>query len=377
MAKVGILTFHLSQNYGSCLQAWALKRAIEKLGHSAEIIHYQQRNYEKLYGKILLPTDRAAIRHDILYLARMPYFRMRDRDFREYRETLLGIHGREIKSAEDLRAQCEEYDTVICGSDQIWNPDARDYDTNYLLPGIKGIRKTAYAVSLNNGSFDGKERADEMRKWLKDFYAISTREKNGAEKIKAFLGGERDIDVMPDPTLRIDRSEWKAAEGESFPREPYLFYYSVKQTNTSIRAAMAAARRLRIPIYTMISGVGKKTLLREGRAFRLPKEKAGPMDFAAFIDNAAYVITDSFHGVAMSTILEKDFIVPTDTASPQKRGDPRITEFMETMGLTDRSSEPDQIPDRIQTKADYTEAEKALTSLQRQAAGFLKRGITG
>ena len=53
--KVGVLTFHYTDNVGSVLQAYALKRAIEKLSADCEIINYQKDGWKrKTYGRIQL-----------------------------------------------------------------------------------------------------------------------------------------------------------------------------------------------------------------------------------------------------------------------------------------------------------------------------------
>ena len=33
------------------------------------------------------------------------------------------------------------YDVLICGSDQIWNPDAKDFDINFFLPFARRAEK--------------------------------------------------------------------------------------------------------------------------------------------------------------------------------------------------------------------------------------------
>ena len=38
--KIGTLTFHIAHKYGAMLQAYALPKAVEALGHHCEIIHY-------------------------------------------------------------------------------------------------------------------------------------------------------------------------------------------------------------------------------------------------------------------------------------------------------------------------------------------------
>ena len=39
--KIGIITFHLSTNYGAYLQAYALQHLLEKLGYDVDMIDYQ------------------------------------------------------------------------------------------------------------------------------------------------------------------------------------------------------------------------------------------------------------------------------------------------------------------------------------------------
>ena len=41
MKKVGIITWHQYYNFGSALQAFALREQIEKMDYDAEIINYQ------------------------------------------------------------------------------------------------------------------------------------------------------------------------------------------------------------------------------------------------------------------------------------------------------------------------------------------------
>lgn len=48
MDKVGILTFHAAHNYGSMLQAYAIKSAIASLGYDSEIINYRNERQKKV-----------------------------------------------------------------------------------------------------------------------------------------------------------------------------------------------------------------------------------------------------------------------------------------------------------------------------------------
>ena len=50
MAKVGILTFHHTNNYGAVLQACSLYRAVERLGHTVEVLDYRPLAARRMYG---------------------------------------------------------------------------------------------------------------------------------------------------------------------------------------------------------------------------------------------------------------------------------------------------------------------------------------
>ena len=58
MDKIGILTFHRSENYGSVLQAWALCQQINALPDcQAELIDYSNRAQQDLYALFLPPKS--------------------------------------------------------------------------------------------------------------------------------------------------------------------------------------------------------------------------------------------------------------------------------------------------------------------------------
>ena len=47
--KVGIYTFHFAHNYGAMLQAFSLKRTIQKLGYDVSIIDYKPKKINAKY----------------------------------------------------------------------------------------------------------------------------------------------------------------------------------------------------------------------------------------------------------------------------------------------------------------------------------------
>ncbi len=45
--KIGIVTFHCAYNFGSVLQAWALKHQLESMGHTVCVVDYRGQDFDQ------------------------------------------------------------------------------------------------------------------------------------------------------------------------------------------------------------------------------------------------------------------------------------------------------------------------------------------
>lgn len=99
--KVGILTFHDAHNYGAVLQAYALKKYIQKLGYEVKIINYHHETIPDGYPK----EDNEK----------------RWEKFNKFIKTLIDNEEKVYTKEEDLEQL--DIDFWICGSDQIWNTE--------------------------------------------------------------------------------------------------------------------------------------------------------------------------------------------------------------------------------------------------------------
>jgi len=61
MVKVGILTFHWANNIGAILQAYALHRVIESLGHETYIVNYRPLGLKPVTSFVIKPNELAKI----------------------------------------------------------------------------------------------------------------------------------------------------------------------------------------------------------------------------------------------------------------------------------------------------------------------------
>ena len=112
-------------------------------------------------------------------------------------------------------------------------------------------------------------------------------------------------------------------------KKPYVLLYCVASSPIAMQAAKETAERYGLPLIEIRSSkdycVGYKQVCN-----------IGPAEFLRYIQDAAYVLTNSFHGTAFSILLKKNFLVFDNKA----RGS-RITDLLQLGGLSDRLTEGD------------------------------------
>jgi len=105
-----------------------------------------------------------------------------------------------------------------------------------------------------------------------------------------------------------------------------------------VNAARMISRRTGLPAYTIEMAKGGRAYLRLIKnGIRPVTRTLAPGDYLSLIKNAAYVVTDSFHGTAFSLIFEKQFVCIND--GDETRGykdDVRIKGILGRLGLQDR-----------------------------------------
>ena len=270
---------------------------------------------------------------------------------------------------------CDQYRLVVCGSDQIWNVNAGDFSEVYLLPFPNCVGKIAYGPSMNNGDFANIPELDYYRELLLNFDAISVREASGRDKLLSLLSGARDIRVVADPTLLLDREQYSRVCSPVCNARPYIFLYTVKNSDAVVEAALEVAGALRLPVVTLFTGNGTYRTLMKGRgAIRLAPSQ-GPGDFLGLMAGAEFVVTDSFHGTAFSLLYGKRF-APVDGAQVGRpaRHDTRVGGLLEILGLEDLLSS--SIATLIRVPIDYEIVDERRRKYARESRAFLEEALS-
>ena len=296
----GIMTFHFAHNYGAVLQAYALKSYIEEHGEKAQIIRFVPKEMIDFYRLNPLSNSKSiksACKKAMSVPRRIKQYCL----FQSFISELID-HKEEYETRDELRAQLNELDAVICGSDQIWNTTLTKNRTEYFIDfdGLS-IKKYSYAASF------GKKKLDDLqmrciKDYLSNFDKLSIREEDGKSEIESLLG--KTPSIVLDPVFLRDKGLWhKEAERSQFkPDQQFILYYSLREDKDLIRKTEEMSQQLNIPIYVIHPTAAKQ------RIKGVQLTCVGPREFLWLIENAVCVSTNSFHASAFSAIFGKKYL---------------------------------------------------------------------
>jgi len=324
--KTGLVTFYHIHHYGAFLQACATARAVKALGSECEIIDYYVNQSNDLFRGARSVAAAASDAHTALHYGAL---KARYDRFERFSAEHLPISKHRYMSFEELQKADLPYDVYLSGSDQIWNPrifpDGR-FDPVFFAAFTQG-RKIAYAPSFGISQIPS-DMEEELKGYLEDYEAIGVRERAGQQIVKEIAG--RDVPVVLDPTLLLQKEEWAAMAAQPGPTGGYILCYCISSPGALTPYVAKLAEATGLPI-VQLCGIRRKVHPRARCVL-----DAGPAEFLSLFQNAAYVCTNSFHGTVFSVQFEKPFfttVAPMEMAHPEQS---RTFNLLTTLGLTRR-----------------------------------------
>lgn len=305
--KIGIITFHCSNNYGAMLQAYGLKWFLRGEGINAEIVRYEP---SFLIGRHwwfpYVPTGNIKKSFQVEKKIWKSHRRMGFDFFRQRANYGFFLKKYLVKRWSVKRVFSSQlrnlpYSCYIVGSDQIWNPDITYGLRKVYFGAFKNKKKRrviAYAASLGSESLSTKYE-DQFSELLKNVDVVSVREKEAVPYVKRFC--QQDVTAVLDPVFLLHKESWQIVE--KIPDlKGYVLVYPAEENKQLYEYALRLADEKGL----------KAVILRarkwgEDEGF-LTEYIAGPAEFLGYIHNAEYVLTNSFHGVAFSIIYQKKFL---------------------------------------------------------------------
>lgn len=342
MLAVGIMSMQRIHNYGSSLQAYALRRLVEVARPDVMVSFV---DYEP--GPTLLPSGargfeaRGSAGRALSKLREYSGVDARLRDKirffnhkRSYSTRYLPLIGVPANRNRDL-----DLDLQLIGSDEVFNCVQANTNVGYARDlfghGSPARRIVSYAGSFGNTTLEKIEAAG-IRSQLADdfagFSAISVRDKNSAQVVEALTGRVPEIHL--DPTLIYDfaGSEPRIPSDRLY-RGKYVIVYGYSGRLGA--EENAAVRRYADHMGARVLALGGL----QGSAHEFIDDD--PFTILARFRDAAAVITDTFHGTIFSIINEVPFATIIRASSGQGYGnEEKLSFLLETLGLGSRAWTP-------------------------------------
>ena len=379
MAKqIGIVTLYRGYNYGTSLQAYALKQFITSLGYNAHIIWTSQGvtcGRDIRLNKIARMVWRCLwhptlIKHTFLSyknsLSKIinPQIKVK---FLSFAKKFLAVKG---LSKEQLINFAASADTIalVCGSDQIWSATAANVEPLYFLRFAPEKKRIAYAPSFGASSVPDYNREILVR-YISEIPFISVREESGAQIVRQLT--ERQVPVLLDPTLLLD---WEEFTIKTDPKEDYILAYFLDEPSqialdslhyiSQQHNCQVWAFPYKHPAYRTLSNVKQVT--------------AGPEEFVKLIKYAKCVLTDSFHGTIFSINLQTPFWTFARNYVAGKGQSDRLTSILGRLNLQEHYiTQPDEKIHQIPTDIVALQTAKKWIVVQRELSKkFLQNALS-
>ena len=374
MKKVGIMSMQRIANYGSFLQAYALKQLIEELDCKVEFVDYhvgapvicenadsKNKFVRKLKKGLETFQYQAPMAHKLAFIRYKQSFTKKYMPF-------LGI--------KDEMNFNPVLDCLVIGSDEVFNCIQKNSNVGYSLElfGKDNHAKKliTYAASFGNTTLEKLEKykkADEVGTLLRQFDAISVRDENSGEIVKQ-LTGEAPVYNL-DPVLTYDYMNCcdKVPQIQSNERYLILYAYAGRISNQEADWIATYAKKKNLKVYA-IGGIQKC-------ADRFID--CSPFEVLAYFKNAEEVITDTFHGSIFSIITHRPFTTLVRESKGDSYGnEEKLSDLLNRLQL--RSQMTMQIEDVENINAqniDYIKVDELLKAHREVTREYLRTNLEG
>lgn len=365
--KIGVVTLPLQTNYGGILQAYALQRILQDMGHDAVLLDsYPQRPWMKPFPLQQLAYLKRLLRKMISPRAAVSIFYEHDQitsfPKKEHVRQFYREHVRHVPFGKGVQLHSADFDALIVGSDQVWRSiygRANLYDRFLsFTESWTQVKRIAYAASFGTDEWEyTDEQTIECRRLAQQFDSISVREESGIALCREHLGV--DATWVLDPTMLVDSRHYME---------------HIEKVSTNYPSSMCFG-------YILDSSEEKDAILSNIATFlKLHQSSFQNVDdpdnsdaptveawLKAFHD-ADFVFTDSFHGCVFSILFNSPFVVYGN----KKRGMARFHSLLAQFGLEDRLvTTPDDATRVATLPIDWDRVNTRLAELRLLSQNFL------
>ena len=344
MKRVGIITPYGNNNFGNKLQNYALQELIQRYGFDVcTLINYAALNSKKKF--IFKYFKNLFVKESV---------DGRVQKFIDFNENI-NYSSKKYTVFSDFN----EFDYLVVGSDQVWNPFHGRLSDVDLLSNVDSKKRISYAASFGISSLPEKFLM-KTKSELLQFKNISVREDSGKSIIEK-LTSRTDVKVIIDPTLMLSANDWDeiAKMPEMYDGKKYILNYFLGELSSDrYNSIKKIADENNYEIINILDPNCKYYC-------------SGPSEFLWLEKNAELICTDSFHSSVFAIIYDRPFVVFS-------RGDNSMSSRIETLiskfKLKNREYNGDSIT-KENIKHNYSEAYIVLEEEKKKAENFLRKAL--
>lgn len=357
--RIGMVTLY-SNNFGSCLQAYALYGCIKNFGCHPTLIKYQRMT---MHESLLHKFFHMSIKTIWHALTHRKSINVRKSCFNVFRSSMFTFTCKEYLNNDERKELNSQFDAFVCGSDMMWCEAFEKDWSQFFLQFADKEKRIAYAPSfgINQISEENHQRCLTL---LSGFPAsrLSCRDVAGVRMLEEKFGLYAYHTL--DPTMLLDKHQWNSIVKNDLRwiKKSYTLTYLFGGTSGGRKNVFKQVKKWELGDFRSIDGDRSDTI----------KGQLGPLEFVRLFRDTAFVITDTFHGLIFSLIFEKPFVVLTreDGVHWTKYSD-RIVSTLEMLNISERYLDMNlDIPECFQT-LDYTEINSILSVKRKDSLMYL------
>ena len=328
---VGILSMQRVLNYGSFLQAYALKQLLLQNG-ADEVYFIDIEKGRELpgfeYSKNQSKWHKLKRLLQIIFTGLL-FQKIRDREFTKKLK----------KSIEDCfpileldKAAPKEFDLVVIGSDEVFNCCQRapwGYTLQLYGRVLNAKKVVSYAGSFGHTRYEQLVQLGidkEIGETMKTMAAISVRDQNSYDIVEKLTRIKAEMHL--DPVLIYGYEKEIAERKVSYP-EKYMVVYSYQgriKDKKEIKEITSFAKEHKLKLISIFCRYDwcDEAIIPET-----------PFDVLGWFKGAEYVVTDTFHGTIFSIITGRRFVTLVRKTGRVTNGE-KISSLLRQLGLEER-----------------------------------------
>lgn len=372
MSKVGILSMQRIINYGSFLQAYALKTILEEQGHEVEFVDYRvgqpllasNQQVHSKYSRLLSKTIEV-LKYNASLKQKIQFIEYKHKFAAKYFH-FLGIS--------DAVNYTPSLDVLVIGSDEVFNCIQQNKNVGYSLElfgkNSNAKKVISYAASFGNTTIEKlKEfhKEKEIGGLLNKFSAISVRDNNSGEIVEQITSKHPVYNL--DPVLTYDYMNKCQYIPQKKIAEAYLilYAYSGRISDEEATWIKSYAQKKNLKIYAIggIQSCADKFI------------DCSPFEVLNYFSQAQEIITDTFHGTIFSIITKRKFTTLVRRSRGMSYGnEEKLTDLLKRVGLMERMTYQIAEVAKINVEPiDYQKVNLYLNNERKNALMYLRKEI--